>query len=161
MPNPSTLALEEEELSCQRYVTKDSGRREEFNTGARRDVQEGKPDFDLLPAAWEEALVLEAASDPDCDLGLVPVHPLVRLAALYGRGARKYGPHNYQKGIPLKRVYQSLRRHLNQWRRGDRSEDHLAAVAWNAFALIYYEREILAGRLPHTLDDLNLLPPKA
>jgi hypothetical protein len=113
------------------FVTKDSGQREEFATGARRDVQTGKPRY-----------------------GLIPTGPLRRLAELYARGAEKYGEHNWQKGMPLSRVYESLYRHLIQWRDGDRDEDHLAAVAWNAFTLMAYEWMIAKGQLPATLDDL-------
>lgn len=107
------------------FVTKDSGKREEFTTGSRRDTQQGKPRYDLIP-----------------------VQALARLADLYARGAEKYGDHNWQKGQPYSRVYASLFRHLIQWRQGDRSEDHLAAVAWNAFALMYYDEEM------QELDDL-------
>lgn len=114
------------------FVTKDSGRREDFPTGARRDTQDDKPRYDLIP-----------------------VEPLRRLAELYGRGAAKYGEHNYQKGMPYRRAYASLFRHLMQWASGDAQEDHLAAVAWNAFALMFYEGEVAAGRLPKSLDDVR------
>lgn len=110
------------------YVTKDSGAREQFNTGMQRDTQDGKPRFDLIPT-----------------------ESLRRLADLYARGAIKYDEWNWAKGQPFSRVYASLYRHMIQWREGDRSEDHLAAVAWNAFALMYYE-----DRMPD-LDDLGIL----
>lgn len=120
------------EESSPAYTTKDSGLREDFATGARRDVQLDKPRYDLIP-----------------------VGPLRRLAELYARGAAKYGEHNYQKGIPYRRVYASLFRHLIQWASGDRSEDHLAAVAWNAFALMYYEDKVREGKLPVELNDMK------
>jgi hypothetical protein len=31
------------------YTTKDSGKREEYKSGMRRDTQEGKPRYDLIP----------------------------------------------------------------------------------------------------------------
>lgn len=99
-----------------KFKTKDSGKREEFNTGSVRDTQEGKPRFDLIPTEG-----------------------LRRLADLYARGAEKYDDNNWQKGQPYSRVYASLFRHLIQWREGERTEDHIAAVAWNAFALMFYE----------------------
>lgn len=114
-----------------KYKTKDSGEREEFETGSRRDTQEGKPRFDLIPTG-----------------------PLTRLAHLYGRGAEKYDDWNWAKGQPLSRVYASMFRHMIAWREGDRSEDHLAAVAWNAFALMHFE-----DTRPE-LDDLFNLEPK-
>lgn len=117
--------------SDKKFITKDSGKREDFSTGARRDVQEGKPRFDLIPTS-----------------------SLRRLADLYARGAVKYGENNFEKGMPFTRVYASLFRHLIQWREGDRTEDHLAAVAWNAFALMYYEDAIEKGILPKELNDI-------
>ena len=103
---------------------------EEFNTGAIRDIQDNKPRFDLLP-----------------------IMCLKRLSKLYESGAIKYGENNYQKGMPFKRVYASLFRHLVAWREGETGEDHLAAIAWNAFALMYFEEMIKSGKLPKELDD--------
>lgn len=112
------------------YITKDSGQREDFATGARRDTQEGKPRYDLIP-----------------------VEALKRLALLYARGAEKYGESNWQKGIPYSRVLASLLRHVYAWVEGDDTEDHLAAVAWNAFALMAYESRVRRGELPSDLAD--------
>lgn len=98
------------------FITKDSGARQEFASGMVRDTQEGKPRYDLIP-----------------------VSSLKRLANLYMRGAVKYDDNNWMKGQPYSRTYASLFRHMMAWREGDRSEDHLSAVAWNAFALMYYE----------------------
>lgn len=117
------------------FITLDSGKREEFTTGARRDSQADKPRFDLIP-----------------------VGPLKRLADLYARGAIKYGENNYERGIPLRRVYASLLRHVYAWAMGNTDEDHLAAVAWNAMALMHFQDEIKAGRLPQSLDDM-FTPP--
>jgi hypothetical protein len=60
---------------------------------------------------------------------------------LYARGAKKYGDRNWQKGIPDERVYASLLRHAYAAIQGDITEDHLAAVVFNAFALMYYQDE--------------------
>lgn len=104
------------ELSPGGYVTKDSGERQEFSTGAVRDTQEGKPRYSLIPPA-----------------------PLKRLAELYTRGAEKYDAYNWHKGQPTSRIFDSLLRHIEAYRLGDRSEDHLAAVSWNAFAMMEFE----------------------
>lgn len=103
-------------MSKKQFVTKDSGKRQEFESGMVRDTQDGKPRYDLIPTEG-----------------------LHRLADLYARGAEKYDDNNWQKGQPYSRVYASLFRHLIAWREGERTEDHLAAVAWNAFALMWYE----------------------
>ncbi len=98
------------------YITKDSGKREEFSSGAKRDTQDGKPRFDLIPP-----------------------RPMRRLAQLYARGAEKYGESNWTKGMPLSRYQSSMERHLDQWKDGEKDEDHLIAAIWNAFAIIHFE----------------------
>lgn len=119
------------------YITRDSGNREEFQTGMVRDTEDGKGRFDLIP-----------------------YYPLKRLAQLYERGAKKYGDNNWRKGGPLSRTLSSLRRHammINE----DFVEDHLAAVVFNAFALMETEEGIRTGRLPEELDDLRWTTEKA
>jgi hypothetical protein len=99
-----------------RFVTKDSGERQQFATGAKRDTQTGKPRYDLIPPG-----------------------PLKRLAELMARGAEKYGDGNWTQGMPTSRFMASLLRHAEAYRAGDRDEDHLAAVCFNAFAIMYFE----------------------
>lgn len=93
------------------YVTKDSGKREEFATGMVRDTQDDKPRYDLLDRAF-----------------------LKRGAELMARGAKKYGENNWRKAATeeeLSRFKASAVRHMFQWLDGDTSEDHAAAVAFN------------------------------
>lgn len=100
------------------YTTKDSGGRRSFDTGAVRDVDAGKPRYDLIPP-----------------------HALRRVADLYARGASKYGENNWQKGIPTQQMLASAMRHLEAWRCGEGDEDHLAAVVWNVLAIMQYEHD--------------------
>lgn len=113
------------------FTTKDSGAREEFETGSVRDTEEGKGRYDLLP---REA-----------------IH---RLAGLYERGAAKYGDRNWEKGQQYSRMFSSLLRHAFQAKEGMTDEDHLAAVAWNAFALITTMERVARGELPASLNDM-------
>ena len=114
-----------------KYVTKYSGDREEYDTGAVRDNGTGKGRFDLIsPFA------------------------LKRLAGLYERGVVKYSSRNWESGIPFSRCTDSMLRHAQQWPAGDTEEDHLAAVAWNAFALMHYQELIKNKLLPEELDDM-------
>lgn len=102
--------------NARQYVTLDGGAKQVFKSGAQRDEQAGKPRYDLIPPA-----------------------SLRRLAELYARGAEKYDDHNWAKGMPTSRILASLLRHVEAYRIGDETEDHLAAVAWNAFAIMHFE----------------------
>ena len=95
---------------------KDSGQREDFPTGSKRDTRSGKGRFDLLP--------------PRC---------ITRLAKHYENGAVKYGDRNWEKGQPSSRYMDSLLRHAFRYLDGERNEDHLAAVVWNAFGIMFNE----------------------
>lgn len=167
------------------FQTKDSGKRQDFETGARRDTQAGKLRFDLLPKGavitlcrtygdfdefFEDVPIVSDVpdlSDPaeskDAEIlatvrmDLIPDYALHRVAALYGRGEQKYGANNWTKGIHLARTFASCARHLFMWAWGDTAEDHLAAVIWNAISLMYTEREIVEGRLPEYLGDMGWL----
>lgn len=114
------------------FDTKDSGRRAEFSTGSVRDTQEGKDRFDLIP-----------------------ITALRRLAALYARGAEKYGDFNWAKGQPYSRIYASTFRHLMQWAQGETDEDHAAAVVWGMMAVLHFDE---TGRTD--LDDMDIYRAK-
>jgi hypothetical protein len=93
------------------FETKDSGKREEFETGMVRDTQDDKPRYDLVDRAF-----------------------LKRWAELMARGAKKYGEDNWRRAatdVELRRFESSATRHLFQWLEGDASEDHAAAIAFN------------------------------
>ena len=95
---------------------KDSGERREFETGAVRDMAEGKGRMDLLP--W--AAIIEVSKH--CE-----------------RGAVKYGEHNVDKGIPVHSFVDSAFRHLAKHVDGQTDEPHLIAAAWNLLFAIQME----------------------
>lgn len=113
---------------------KDSGERQEFSTGSKRDTNKGKGRFDLIPP-----------------------YALKRLAQHYENGADKYGDRNWEKGQPLARYLDSVIRHVYAYLGGSDEEDHLAAVAWNAMAVIETLHRIELGILPVELDNLSEL----
>ena len=112
---------------------KDSGARQDFQTGAVRDIQDGKGRMDLIPvrALFEVAKVLES-------------------------GAKKYDARNWEKGIPLARFMDSGLRHAFKHLRGDRDEPHLAMACWNLLCCLDTQLRIEEGLLPETLNDLPL-----
>ncbi len=87
---------------------KDSGNRRTFETGAQRDCAEGRGRMDLLP--W--AAIMEVSKH--CE-----------------NGAKKYGEHNVDKGIPTSSLCDSAARHLAKYLDGWDDEPHLLAAAWN------------------------------
>ena len=117
----------------------DNGTRVDRSTGATRQGKAGKGRFDLIPRV-----------------------ALQRLAVHYENGAKAYGDRNWEKGIELSSFVDSLERHLGQYLLGDRAEDHLAAIMWNAAGLLWTEEQIRKGKLPHSLNDLpEVLIPNA
>jgi hypothetical protein len=107
-----------------KWVTKDSGARQEYDSGMRRDTQEGKARFDLLVAKdqpYEDQF-------------------LTRFAGMLTRGAEKYGDRNWElatSDVELDRFRASALRHMMQWAAGEDDEDHAAAVAFNLMAYEY------------------------
>lgn len=95
---------------------KDSGNRREFGTGAVRDMGEGKGRMDLLP--W--AAIMEVSKH--CEAG-----------------AKKYGEHNVDKGLPEHSFIDSAFRHLAKHTDGWVDEPHLLAAAWNILWAIQME----------------------
>lgn len=94
------------------FTVKDSGQRQEFSSGMVRDVTEGKTDY---------ALVLDG---PMFD----------RWAAHLTKGAEKYSKGNWLKAEgdeEYRRFKESAFRHFLQWYRGEKDEDHAAAVFFN------------------------------
>lgn len=115
---------------------KDSGQREQFDTGSRRDTREGKGRYDLLPP-----------------------HAIYRLARTFEKGAAKYGDRNWEKGQPLTRYLDSALRHTFMFLQGHRDEDHLAQAMWNLAACIETEHRVGIGLLPDDLNDLAVSVP--
>ena len=92
---------------------------QETETGLRYDI--GKLRYDLLP--------------PDA---------IAELVAVFTKGAEKYAPRNWEKGMNWQRCYASLHRHASAWQMGeDRDPEtgclHMAHVAWNALAIVAYQ----------------------
>lgn len=113
------------------YEIKDSGKRQDFSTGSRRDISQGKGAFELIsPFALEE------------------------VAQIYEGGAVKYGSRNFELGQPLSRYYQSAMRHGNKVLMGMEDENHAAMAMWNWAAFIHTRRLIKLGLLPEELDDM-------
>jgi hypothetical protein len=55
------------------------------------------------------------------------------------KGSFRYGDNNWEKGIPSECYLESLDRHLAMYLVGDRTEDHLSAIIFNAQGVMINE----------------------
>lgn len=119
------------------FEIKDSGQRQKFDSGMVRDTQDNKTDF---------SRVLDGPM-------------LERWAVHLTKGGKKYP--DVKPGVPnwtlaageeeLVRFKKSALRHFMQWYRGDRDEDHAAAVYFNINGAEYV-RAKTAGVAPASKD---------
>lgn len=116
-----------------KFAVKDSGQREEFESGMRRDTAEGKPRYDLvIPLLMEEPM-------------------LKRWAVHMAKGAKKYGDRNWEKAQGLeeyKRFRESAFRHFVQWFMGEQDEDHASAVFFNIQGAEYVAEQFAKNGVP-------------
>jgi hypothetical protein len=77
------------------------------------------------------------ASDVRFDL-ITPIG-LRRLAETCAEGSKKYGDHNWERGIPASEMLNHAIRHVYLWIQGDDTEDHLAHAAWNILGVCHFE----------------------
>jgi hypothetical protein len=86
---------------------------------------------------------------------LLPFLPVLRTSEIWRKGAVKYLPRNWEKGIPLSRFSDSGLRHGTQATlAGKIDEDHIHQCIWNFMALSWTIDQINRGNLPATLNDL-------
>ena len=97
-------------------MLKDSGERRSFETGAVRDMSEGKG-----------------------DMVSIPCESILRLSKHYEAGAKKYKRWNFRQGIPVSSFIDSACRHLAKYQCGMDDEDHLAAAAFNILGAMLME----------------------
>lgn len=138
-------------------MVQDSGSRREFETGAVRDVQEGKGRMDLLPldiivkifnnpylemidkflATKDTKNIEDAVMQFSEQYFPTPETALMELSIHYEEGAKKYSEYNWQKGIPCHCYIDSGLRHLMKFFRGDTDERHDRAFIWNMVGLLW------------------------
>jgi hypothetical protein len=144
----------------------DSGTRSTYETGAVRDVQEGKGRPCLMPL---EVVAVLLDNDPvlsplasfikqrDTKHLYVALYNFAEMAYQkqietmlldvsihYEEGAKKYGPNNWRKGLPVSCYMDSAIRHYLKYRRGDKDEAHQRAFVWNVMCCAWevdYHRE--------------------
>lgn len=134
---------------------KDSGDRTEFASGAVRDMREGKGRCDLMPldvvgyilnspticfiANFQKTGFPKELMDALTSSGVYhdAKTMFLEVAKHFEEGAKKYGEHNWQKGIPANCYIDSAVRHYLKWLRGDKDEPHDRAFVWNILCCIW------------------------
>ena len=102
-----------------------------FESGAIRDVTEGKGRYDLLsPVA------------------------IRRLCKTLQEGGKKYGDRNWEAGMPLSSLLDSCLRHVFQLLDGQTDEDHAAHAMSNLMFFMHIQDGLDRGMYSCSLDDL-------
>lgn len=137
-------------------MIKDSGERREFESGAMRDIQEGKGRCDLLPLTEVSVVMgnliiarigsfvdtadpkwlVEALQEFSRWYNDYPTM-ILEVSKHYEEGCLKYGERNWEKGIPLHCYIDSGVRHYLKWLRGDTDERHDRAFVWNILGALW------------------------
>lgn len=143
----------------------DSGNRRKFDSGAVRDMADGKGRCDLIP--------LNVVASISASYGYVDFTYIIEdiynymysgntkyiisatklfienvmksdfytsmleVSKHYEDGCRKYGERNWEKGIPSHSYVDSGIRHLLKYCRGDKDEPHDRAFIWNMLAILW------------------------
>ena len=136
-------------------MIKDSGNRTKFDSGAVRDVQEGKGRCDLLPMVAVARLLdnpvfcyiraFQNTGEPRHLFEVLRVSGIyqdyttmiLEVAKHFEEGCKKYGERNWEKGIPTERYIDSAIRHYLKYLRGDDDEPHNRAFVWNILCCIW------------------------
>ena len=163
--NEDELSTEWSEETMSETTILDSGNRREFETGAVRDIQEGKGRCDLMPLdvivtyfsyieQTDDIRRILAGIDmfkksgnynylfPSiksfCDIEFNDCSTMfLEVSKHFEEGAKKYGENNWQKGIPTHCYIDSAVRHYLKYLRGDKDEPHDRAFVWNILCCIW------------------------
>jgi dATP/dGTP diphosphohydrolase len=146
---------------------KDSGTRQEYPSGAVRDMGEKKGRADLMPLVVIGKLMqddvlqhigayMKSGNTNEIDSALecfvlgnkaMPFEgestagkwgdAMIELSLHFEEGALKYDPRNWEKGISVHTFIDSGVRHYLKYLRGDDDEPHDRAFLWNLVCLIW------------------------
>ena len=109
----------------------EGGENRKFSTGATKQHSEGKGTPVLFPGDG-----------------------YLEVCKHFEAGAKVHEPRNWEKGIPLSEIINSLERHIAQEKMGLTDERHDRAIAWEAIVYLTTKLRIQRGLLPIELDDM-------
>lgn len=161
-----------QETNMKNFTTKDSGEREQFESGMQRDTATNKPRTDLIDESFLRHVVflynperlkcydafMEWFHTDNGDafntalIEFLKVEQMTiwefieQVGLLMKRGAEKYDEHNWKKASgekEMNRFKQSAHRHFTQWALGETDEAHgIAALGFNVPGYLYVERKL-------------------
>lgn len=117
------------------------------------DELKGKINDSRERISYGEGMAMREPSTGKGRYDLVSPFATRRLAEWHELGAKKYADRNWEKGIPFSRYVDSAKRHLDKFIMGMEDEDHLAAVAWNVYAIMHHQElgQTELDDMPHYL----------
>lgn len=138
-------------------ILPDSGERRQFDTGAVRDIAQGKGRCDLMPLGvigdWigdeclcnineylytgELVFLRFTLNTFVTSMDMDTYTALLEVAKHFEDGAVKYGDRNWEKGIPVHCYIDSAVRHYLKFHRGDKDEPHDRAFMWNILCAMW------------------------
>lgn len=90
--------------------------------------------------SYGKGLAVREADPNKSSLEGISPFALKRLGMLLTKANAKYGNYrNWEKGMPIMRYVGGILRHTAEYEIGDTSEDHLAAIMWNAMCVMHHE----------------------
>ena len=99
---------------------------------------------------WQPIVETEAAHHDEgkCRVDLVPTSLIRSVADILAFGAQKYSEYNWQKGMPWRKLYGSIQRHMMSWMDKEDIDPesglpHLAHAACDIAFLIEYAQKQL------------------
>lgn len=140
----------------------DSGSRRTFDSGAVRDIDEGKGRCDLLPLdvvgevcdspilncinqyvrTGQKMFLVEAIKEFSRNQYGDLFTAMLEVSKHYEDGCNKYGDRNWEKGIPLHCYIDSGVRHYIKWLRRDKDEPHDRAFLWNLLGALWTQNHL-------------------
>jgi hypothetical protein len=145
------------EVQRRKPMILDSGARRSFDSGAVRDISEGKGRCDLLPlkilSKHLNDKILESIDkyvrEGDAEYLWFAIEQfsadnlagffngILEVSKQYEEGAKKYSDRNWEKGMPVHCFIDSGVRHYLKFLRGDTDEPHDRAFIWNMLGAIW------------------------
>jgi len=105
----------------------------------------GTPSPPTIPSSASSSSLATKFDAGKAEIHLVPSELVLAVARILMFGKKKYGAWNWQKGLPLTKVYDATQRHLLAWMGGETNdpesgEPHVAHAACNLAFMLWFAK---------------------